>query len=255
MREFGRIETTIWQNRKFKSLSPKAQMLWLYILTCPHGNAVGCFVLPDGYIMSDLGNSFETVTQTVSELLSKGFIERDETTFLTWVRGWWGHNTIENPNVAKAAMKAIALLPRCRVLSQFLADFERFPKPLAERLRERFPNGYPNRYPNPIETKEPEPEPEPESKPDNKNHAPQKSGPAQAQLDELWGGGLTALCDNFDIEPKKARGMIGGLLKEFLAADILEQIDSAVRDRPGNVYGYLANRLKEVERERPEDPP
>lgn len=156
MREFGRVETVIWQNRKFRDLSDDGRLLWLYVLCCPHGNAVGCFVLPDGYIAADLDWSFERVERTVSELLAKGRIERDKPTSLTWVKGWWGHNTIENPNVAKAAMKAIGSLPKCPVLSGFLTDFERFPKPLAKLLYERFPNG----YANPIETKEPEPEPE-----------------------------------------------------------------------------------------------
>lgn len=163
MREFGRIETTIWQNRKFRSLSDDGRALWIYTLCCPHGNSVGCFVLPDGYIVADLNWSSERVSQTVSELLGKGLIVRDEDTSLTWVRGWWGHNTIENPNVAKGAMKAILALPRGPVFSQFLADFERFPKPLAELLRKQFPNG----YTNPIETKEPEPEPEREPEPEN----------------------------------------------------------------------------------------
>ena len=156
MREFGRIETVIWRNGRFRDLSDDARLLWLYVLCCPHGNAVGCFVLPDGYIAADLDWSFERVSETVSELLAKGRIDRDEATSLTRVRGWWGHNTIENPNVAKAAMKAILSLPKCGVLSRFLTDFEPFPIPLAKLLHERFPNGYPNT----IETKEPEPEPE-----------------------------------------------------------------------------------------------
>lgn len=156
MRQFGRIETAMWQGQKFRGLSDDGRMLWIYVLCCPHGNSVGCFVLPDGYIMADLGWTHERVRQTVSELLSNGLIARDEGSSLTWVRGWWGHNTIENDNVAKGAIKAIDALPKCRIFSQFLADFERFPKPLAKRLYERFPNGYANG----IETKEPEPEPE-----------------------------------------------------------------------------------------------
>lgn len=159
MRQFGRIETAIWQNPKFRALSDDGRILWFYMLCCPHGNAVGCYVLPDGYIMADLGWSPERVAETVSELFRNGLIERDEGTYLTRVRGWWGHNTIENGNVAKGAVKAILALPRCPVFFRFINDIERFPEQLANALRNAFPNGLPNGS----ETKEPEMEPEKES--------------------------------------------------------------------------------------------
>lgn len=158
-RIFGRIETSIWQNAKFRALSDDGRVLWLYTLCCPHGNAVGCFVLPEGYIMADLGWSAERVSETVSELLRNGLIDRCETTSLTLVRGWWGHNTIENRNVAKAAIKTIEALPRCPLFFKFIKAVDRFP----EQLRKEFRNRYPNGLPNGIETKEPEPEPETES--------------------------------------------------------------------------------------------
>ena len=50
MRLYGRIETSFWQNEKVQRLSDGGRMLYLYLLTCPHGNSVGCFVLHDGYI-------------------------------------------------------------------------------------------------------------------------------------------------------------------------------------------------------------
>lgn len=158
-RIFGRIETSIWQNAKFRALSDDGRVLWLYILCCPHGNAVGCFVLPEGYIMADLGWSAERVSETVSELFRNGLIDRCGTTSLTLVRGWWGHNTIENRNVAKAAIKTIEALPRCPLFFKFIKAVDRFPEQLLKEFRNRYPNGLPNG----IETKEPEPEPETES--------------------------------------------------------------------------------------------
>jgi hypothetical protein len=138
--------------------------VWFYLLSCPHGNSLGCFVLPTGYMMADLGWDEETVSKHVRELVSNGFIERDERSFLTVIIGWWGHNTIENGNVAKGAVKAIKALPRCELLSRFLKDLNVFPNVfpnvLANELRNEFPNGIPNG----IETKKPEPEPEPEPK-------------------------------------------------------------------------------------------
>jgi len=115
VRQYGRIETAIWQNPKFRSLSDEAQRLYLYLIACPHGNLVGCFVLHDGYMMADLNWDQNRVRKHVSELVSKGMIERDETTFVTRILGWWGHNSIDNSKSALGAMRVLLSLPKCRV--------------------------------------------------------------------------------------------------------------------------------------------
>lgn len=171
MRTFGRVETAIWQSRKFRSCSERARLLYLYVVACPHGNAVGCFLLPRGYMEADMGWASETLSPTLSELLSKGLVERCPHSELTRIVGWWGHNKIENPNVATAAIKSINALPfNSQVFHNFVSDLkqyhERYPKLFTEGVWKVFENGLPNRLPdplpNPIETKEPEPEKEPE---------------------------------------------------------------------------------------------
>ena len=66
MRFFGKIETGFWRNPKVNRLSDHAKLLAVYLLSCPHGNAIGCFVLPRGYIAVDLGWDPAAVTETVS---------------------------------------------------------------------------------------------------------------------------------------------------------------------------------------------
>jgi hypothetical protein len=158
----------MWQNRKFHALSDDAKMLWLYLISCPHGNALGAYVLPFGYIIADMRWQPERVTHTVSELLANGFIQRDDTFDLIVIRDWWQHNTIENENVALGAAKTFDLLPPCELLFQAFRDFSALPKALGKRFTERYPNGLPNG----IETKKPEPslakpeiQPEPQSAP------------------------------------------------------------------------------------------
>lgn len=102
MRTYGRIETSFWQNPKVWSLScDESRHLLLYLYTCPHSNSLGCFVLPDGYIMADLNWPAETLALRFEELTAKGFIERDPASFLVRIVGWFGHNMTENRNVAQ----------------------------------------------------------------------------------------------------------------------------------------------------------
>src|SRR3990172_430969 len=48
------IQSRIWHDDKFISLTPLQQRLFFYILTCPHGNLIGLFVLKTGYACEDL---------------------------------------------------------------------------------------------------------------------------------------------------------------------------------------------------------
>ncbi len=161
-REFGRLKTSMWQRPKFHALSDDGKMLWLYLISCPHGNAIGAFVVSLGYMMADLRWQLERLTETVSELLENGFIDRDDTFDLVVIRDWWQHNTIENPKVAIGAMKAFNLLPQCPTLLAAFCDFSVLPEPLSKLFSEQYPNG--------IDIKKPEPslsqaKPEPHSAP------------------------------------------------------------------------------------------
>lgn len=166
MARYGKIETGFWHSKKIRRLSQDAKYLMLYVLSCPHGNAVGCFVLLDGYIAADLGWTPEAASRCVEELIEKDLIERDEDTSLLRIVGWWGHNQIENANVAKHVAKEIAALPACKVknnlvdalfsltglhpsvvqtLSErlgkpFRSGFETVLEPLAEPSRNQEPN-------------------------------------------------------------------------------------------------------------------
>ena len=101
-------------------------MLASYLISCPHGNAVGCFVLPYGYVCEDLGWDLETVRKLFGELFRIGFVTRDESNFLTQIVPWWEHNTVENPNVAKGAVKDLDRLPKCQLLQTVITVAEPF---------------------------------------------------------------------------------------------------------------------------------
>lgn len=156
MREYGKIKSSFWTNSKIRSLSERGRSLLLYIYSCPHGNSIGCFVLPSGYICEDMGWDNKLVSELVSELVSKGFIDRDENTRLTRIKSWWEHNSIENLNVAKSAVKTLAMLPKCEILNDVIQEL----KQTGNKFINELSNSFGNEFPNP--EREPKPEPEPE---------------------------------------------------------------------------------------------
>ncbi len=156
MRKYGKIETAFWHNPKVRGLSESARLLYLYMISCPHGNSLGCFVLPDGYISADLEWDQEQVSKHVSELVSSGLIQQSETSSLIRIVGWFGHNTIENQKVAMAANDILKTLPKDAVFLCLINELD--------IINNRFLNEYLNEYRNRARVPEPEPEPEPESK-------------------------------------------------------------------------------------------
>jgi hypothetical protein len=165
MREYGKLKTAFWRNRKIRGLCERAKLLAAYLISCPHGNSVGCFVLPFGYVAEDLDWDIKVVRERLTELAAINFIERDDDTCLIRIAPWWEHNTIENPNVAKSAIKEIKALPNCSV-KQRLIDCakpsfncsETVAKLFSDAFSEPVANREPNlTYPEPNLT-EPEPD-------------------------------------------------------------------------------------------------
>jgi hypothetical protein len=141
VRRYGRVETGFWQNRKVRQLSEDGKAFALYLLTCPHGNAAGCFVLPPAYAADDLGWARERVEDAFAAVAGIGFAERDANTDLVRLVDWWGHNQIENPNVAKHIVSALKGLPKSPLRAaalRELAKLEGVSEKVSEALRKGF---------------------------------------------------------------------------------------------------------------------
>jgi len=136
---YQRIYTQIWFDEKFTTLSENAKFLFLYLLTCPHSNALGIFVLPKGYICEDLGWSMERLNKPFAELLSQGFILYDERVKLICIKNHLKHNPIENQNQVKSAKKILEQLPKSSLFLTILEQLNKeYHKPLRELLQERY---------------------------------------------------------------------------------------------------------------------
>lgn len=110
MREYGQVQSAFWQSPDAQQWTDTGKLLALYLLTGPHANGLGCYRLPDGYVVSDLSWSAERVAKGFEELLANGFANRLEgvvfiPNFLRW-------NRIANGNIAKARFGEFEGLPK-----------------------------------------------------------------------------------------------------------------------------------------------
>lgn len=110
MREYGQVQSAFWQSCDAQAFSDVGKLLALYLLTGPHANGLGCYRLPDGYVMADLGWSCETVSKGFAELSDNGFAMRfDGVVFIPNFLRW---NKIANGNIATARFSEWEALPK-----------------------------------------------------------------------------------------------------------------------------------------------
>lgn len=160
-RDYGRVHTAFWNSPAIRSLGDRGKLLANYLLTGPHSNSIGAFLLPDAYIADDLGWDARAVSAALKELTVAGFCQRFEDgrhivicKFLEW-------NPVENPNVGKAALRQLEQLPLDQALEHVIAGLEtcskRFPNGL-ETVLEQFRTTKPKPSTNPEHEHEHEPE-------------------------------------------------------------------------------------------------
>jgi hypothetical protein len=117
---YQKIESKIWNDEKFIRLSPMQQRLFLYMLTCPHGNIIGLFVLKKGYIIEDLNYLSKDLEKDIESISESKLIYFDKGTQTVFIKNFLKHNPITNPNQLKAAIKTISDLPKSQLLQKFL---------------------------------------------------------------------------------------------------------------------------------------
>jgi hypothetical protein len=97
MRDFSKVSVSLWQSDRFTNLpTDDARMLFLYMLTTPHGNSAGCFRLADGYAQADLRWTAERYCAARLALVDSGMIEYDAATSVVLIAKWFDHNPIMN---------------------------------------------------------------------------------------------------------------------------------------------------------------
>ena len=132
---YTKIHTQIWNDEKFISLTPEQQRLFLYILTSPHSNLIGFYVLKKAYIQGDIKDFGKSFDKDFGKLCSEGLISYDEGLQVILIHKWLKHNQITNPNQIKSAVKQFTELPKTYLLQTFKVLCEGLCEGLYEVLR------------------------------------------------------------------------------------------------------------------------
>lgn len=107
-RDYSKISPSVWRSRRFINLSDSSKLLFLYVITNPHVNSVGCYPLPDGYACADLGWPLDEYLKARDEVIQSNMVDFDETTHEVLIDCWFKHNPPMNDKHAIGTNRLLA---------------------------------------------------------------------------------------------------------------------------------------------------
>ena len=87
MRDYSKISSSFWTGKTGKSLrgNQQAQIIALYLMSCPHANMIGVFHCPIIYIAHETGSSIEGAYKGLNDLVDGAFCTYDHESETVWV--------------------------------------------------------------------------------------------------------------------------------------------------------------------------
>ena len=88
MREYGKVAPQFWigtTGKEIRALGRDAQVIALYLLTCPSSNMLGLYYLPLPTLCHEIGSPFKGALKTLRRLSEAHFAYYDEAAELVWV--------------------------------------------------------------------------------------------------------------------------------------------------------------------------
>lgn len=136
MRSYGRVHTAFWSDPPTRDMSERGRMLALYLLTSPHSNMVGAYLLPDAYVADDMGWTLSEVKKIILELIENGFCKRFRDGRHIAICKFLKYNPVENSNAGKSIARQFCQLPK----DSALEDVVGFLIEQSDKLPESFSN-------------------------------------------------------------------------------------------------------------------
>lgn len=129
MREYGKVYPRFWTGGTGKVLrgDMEAQVLALYLMTCPHANMIGVFHCPIIYMAHETGLTTEGASKALQRLIEAGFCTFDDADDVVWVHEMAAHQigVLSSPKDKQVLglRKQVAQIAQSRIRKAFQARY------------------------------------------------------------------------------------------------------------------------------------
>jgi hypothetical protein len=114
MSHYRKIDTRIWNDEKFNSLSNDGKLAFIFVLTHPNMTALGAM----RGTVEGLASEIDVFVEAFQEAFAKGMLKADTKAKLIHAPKFLKYNKPESPNVITAWGKAYDMLPECETKQQ-----------------------------------------------------------------------------------------------------------------------------------------
>lgn len=166
MARYRKVDSRIWNDAKFSSLSDDGKLVFLMLLTHPSMTSLGGMRGTLTGLAAELEWLAERFGEGFQECSRKGMAEVDETAHLIALPNFLRYNPPENPNVVKAWVSAWDLLPECDLKGIVLTRAYDATRGRPDGFRKAFDEAFGRPLPQPFANGMPNQEQEPEQEPD-----------------------------------------------------------------------------------------
>lgn len=122
MRQYSKVSHCLWASKRFAPHNDQCKCLYVYCLTSPHGNSIGCYRLPIGYIMADLQWARDKAIEALDEVSQSGLIDLFIDEELVRIDLFLAHNPVTNQKHAEGASKLALALPDCNLKTTVIKE-------------------------------------------------------------------------------------------------------------------------------------
>lgn len=111
---YRKIDPKIWNDEKFRGLSDRGKLAFLFVLTHPHLTSLGAMRATLDGLAAELGWPAKQFRDAIGEAIRHGMVEVAEDAAYVGLPNFLRYNEPEGPNsVTRAWVEALDLIPEC----------------------------------------------------------------------------------------------------------------------------------------------
>lgn len=248
MSRYRKIDVRMWNDEKFRDLSDDGKFVFIFVMTHPAMTALGAMRATLPGLAAELGWPAERLSEGFREGVRKGIVEHDERASCVALPNFVKYNQPENPNVVKAWVNCLDLIPECDLKTKTIQRAKAFAEGRSKAFAEALPKAFAEGARKGMAKQEQEQEPEPEQEPTSRGSGEEGLAPTRTHAREGYDFPYDppptddegrAWLDARGVHPSRIDEAISWLMGQRLYADRLE---SFKLPKEANAYALATGR-------------